>query len=236
MPPKKNTQVKELVKVEDVKDVKSTLESNSDEELEESQFKDDNSEEESDEDDSEDEVKVSEDKVKTKKQKETVEELYKKCELNESKTKELLTKMTELDKELHGLYRERLTLSKLLKKAHSDELNTVTKEKPKRKGNVSGGFNAITDVPQVLIKYLGLENDAKLSRPQVAKLLHQKFKDAGLKDGSQTTLNEKTVKELKLPKSYNNRVIKTIAKEEGDFTFQTFLKEFYPKKETSIQL
>jgi hypothetical protein len=88
----------------------------------------------------------------------------------------------------------------------------------------------------VLIKYLGLENDAKLSRPQVAKLLHQKFKDAGLKDGSQTTLNEKTVKELKLPKSYNNRVIKTIAKEEGDFTFQTFLKEFYPKKETSIQL
>ena len=238
MPPKKTTQSKkspvETVETKSTIDNKVTvLDCDSDENLEDKlddKEEEEEEEEEEEDDEEEGEVKVADTK-KTKKPKETVEELFVKSDLNESRTKEVVLKIAELEKELQTLNRERSSLLKLFKKAHADEISLATKTKPKRKGNVMGGFNAPAKVPPVLIKYLKLEDDAELSRPQVAKLLHQKFKDAGLKDGAQTTLDEKTVKELKLPKSFVGKVIKIIAKEENDITFQTFLKDFYPKKE-----
>ncbi len=257
MPPRKNKQQQEEAKKEvpqvetsskttklQLNNQSKTLDCNSDEEtLEEETAKEETDNEESEkennaddsDEESEEETKVNK---KTKKPKETFKDLFEKMESNESKTKELVSKKSELEKELNTLYRERTSLLKLLSKTHNDELVSVNKEKPKRKGNVTGGFNAVTKVPQNLIDYLDLSEGAEMSRPQVAKLLHEKFKTEGLKEGSQTTLNKKTVDKLKLPKSYYNKVIKTIKKEETDYTFQTFLKEFYSKKEdqTLLQL
>lgn len=258
MPPRKNKQQQEEAKKEvpqvetsskttklQLNNQSKTLDCNSDEEtLEEETAKEESDNEESEkennaddsDEESEEETKVNK---KTKKPKETFKDLFEKMESNESKTKELVLKKTELEKELNTLSRERSSLLRLFLKTHNDELGSINKEKKtKRKGNVTGGFNAVTKVPQNLIDYLDLSEGAELSRPQVAKLLHEKFKSEGLKEGSQTTLNKKTVDKLKLPKSYYNKVIKTIKKEDSDYTFQTFLKEFYSKKEdqTLLQL
>jgi len=136
----------------------------------------------------------------------------KKGEVNEG-YKALKTK----EKEMYDLERQQAKIYTLMAKAHDEEVKKAQKEKPKRKGNKDGGFNKETPVPPKLIKFLGLEDDIKMSRPKVMSAMNDKFKDLKIKEGQTTTLDAATAKALGKEKG---RVIEFTA-------FQSFLKEFY---------
>jgi hypothetical protein len=136
---------------------------------------------------------------------------------NESKHKELQEQIHKNEKARNELERQRNRLYAALAKSHDEEIKRVAKEKPKRKGNKEGGFNKELPVPPKLVKYLGLEDGVKMSRPKVMSLLNDKFKTEGLKNGQTTVLDKTAAKVLGKEK---DREIK--------FTeFQSFLKEFY---------
>jgi predicted RNase H-like nuclease (RuvC/YqgF family) len=195
-------------------------------------------EEHSDEDevDSESDSSGSEDeavekKTKEKKTKESFEELTKKLEALRSDIKDVNKEISELEKQLksrekvrNDYERQCNAIVKVLSKTHTDEVNKAIKSKPKRKGNVNGGFNKEQPVPEVLAKFLGLDEGASMARPKVMSALNNKFTELKLKDGQNTTLDKATAKALGLGKEGDGKVIK--------FTeFQSFLKTFYPKKE-----
>jgi hypothetical protein len=171
-------------------------------------------------------------KSKEKKLKESFEELMKKLDDTQSGIKIIEKEIVEIMKILKGkekirndYERQRNSILKLLPKTHHDEVIKARKEKPKRPGNIKGGFNKEQPVPEILIKFLDLkEGELCLKRPQVMSKLSNKFSIMGLKKGQDTILNKEVVKELELEKSYINKVIKF-----GEF--QTFLKGFYPVKE-----
>jgi hypothetical protein len=121
------------------------------------------------------------------------------------------------EKEMYDLERQQTKIYTLMAKAHDEEVKKAQKEKPKRKGNKDGGFNKETPVPPKLIKFLGLEDDIKMSRPKVMSAMNDKFKDLKIKEGQTTTLDAATAKALGKEKG---RVIEFTA-------FQSFLKEFY---------
>jgi hypothetical protein len=174
---------------------------------------------------------AAEKKTKEKKPKDSFEELTKKLEALRGDIKDVNKEISELEKQLKS--KEKLrneherqvnAIVKVLSKTHNDEVNKAIKSKPKRKGNVNGGFNREQPVPEVLAKFLGLEDGASMARPKVMSALNNKFTELKLKEGQNTTLDKATAKALGLGKEGENKVIK--------FTeFQSFLKTFYPKKE-----
>jgi hypothetical protein len=171
-------------------------------------------------------------KSKEKKSKESFDEILKKLDFYQSNIKVIDKEISEATKIIKGkektrndYERQRNSILKLLSKTHNDEVIKARKEKPKRKGNINGGFCKEQPVPEILIKFLDLKDgDVCLKRPQVMSKLSNKFSTMGLKKGQDTTLSKEVVKELELDKSYINKVIKF-----GEF--QTFLKGFYPVKE-----
>lgn len=113
-----------------------------------------------------------------------------------------------------------------LEKSHEYDLKRVRSEKPKRKGNVNGGFNKEQPVPEVLRKFLNLADDAALPRPKVVAALHNKFKELNLKDKQMTKIDTKTANKLGLDGPVDIPFGK----------FQTWLAAFYPKDETKVQV
>ena len=126
--------------------------------------------------------------------------------------------ITKKKKEFLSIFKKATKLFKLLPKSISDDLVKCRKEKPKRKGN--GGFKKET-VPDILCKYLGISNEEQMTRPQVYKILNNKFKQDKLKRGKEAILDEATCKALGL-KDKN----KTI----GFSEFMGFIGSFYPPK------
>merc|ERR1711907_483042 len=100
---------------------------------------------------------------------------------------------------------------------HSSEVKVASKEKRKRSGKNTGGFNKECPVPPVLASYLKIDKDKKLPRPTVFALLNEKFKEEGLKEGQSTVLDKKNAKLLGRPNGTQ------IPFSEG----QTFLASFY---------
>ncbi len=175
-------------------------------------------------------------KKKEKKQKETFEELTARIDTHRTGMKNIDKEISELEKTLKSKEKERNeherqlnSALKLLSKTHSDEVTKALKERPKRKGNVNGGFNKEQPVPEVLRTFLGLAEGATMARPKVMSALNNKFTELKLKDGQNTTLDKTTAKALGLGKTGEGKVIK--------FTeFQTFLASFYPKAETEVNI
>jgi hypothetical protein len=167
---------------------------------------------------------------KAKKNKDSFDELSKRLDSLGTDIKTIDKEITELTKELktkektrNDYERQRNNILKVLSKTHSDEVNRALKTKPKRKGNVNGGFNREQPVPPILASFLGLGESATMSRPKVMSALNNKFNGLKLKEGQNTTLDKATAKALGLGKTGEGRVIK--------FTeFQSFLASFYPKK------
>lgn len=170
-------------------------------------------------------------KPKEKKSKESFDELTKKLETLRTDIKDVNKEISELEKQLktkekarNEFERQVNGILKVLGKTHTDEVNKARKEKPKRKGNVNGGFNKESPVPELLVKFLGLADGICMARPKVMSALNNKFSELGLKNGQLTTLDKSTSKALGLGKEGDGKVIK--------FTeFQSFLAGFYPKKE-----
>ncbi len=195
---------------------------------------------EGDEGDEGDETEVDspeeESQVVVEKKKETFVDLVNKLEatrINMKNTQKEINNLKLLvktkEKEYNDFEKQCNNVLKLLTKSHTDEVNKVRKERPKRKGNVNGGFNKEHPVPEILINFLGLPEGTCLSRPKVMSALNNKFTQLGLKNGQNTTLDKATSKALKLNKEDECRVIK--------FTeFQSFLASFYPKKVVDVKL
>jgi len=194
-------------------------------------------ESEDDEDESDDEQEDGDKKGKEKKQKKTFQELASEFEkisadikTTENEINEVEKTLKEKEKKRLGLERERAKIYSQMGKTHEDEIKKALNTRPTRQGNRDGGFNKPMPVPPKLIKYLGLEDDIKMSRPKVMSMLNDKFKSEGLKEGQTTTLDAKASKAL--------------GKDKGcviEFTgFQSFLADFYkeafPKDTNTIQL
>jgi hypothetical protein len=183
------------------------------------------------ESESDSESENNQDKKKEKKLKESFDELTKRLDVLQISIKNIDKEILEADKMLkvkeksrNDFERQRNSILKLLSKTHNDEVTKARKEKPKRKGNINGGFCKDHPVPEILIKFLGLEPGAMMKRPQVMSALSNKLTELKLKQGQNTILDKATVKALELDKSYDGKVIKF-----GEF--QTFLKGFFPTKE-----
>ena len=179
------------------------------------------------ESDSESESESENDKKKDKKIKESFDELIKKLDLLQVNIKETDKEIVDLEKSLkvkeknrNNYERQMNSILKILSKTHNEDIQKRLKEKPKRKGNVNGGFCKEQPVPEILVKFLGLEPGTVMRRPKVMSELCNKFKDLDLKKGQDTILDKATVKALKLDDSYDGKVINMKQ-------FQTFLKIFY---------
>jgi hypothetical protein len=163
-----------------------------------------------------------------KKEKETFENIMKQIKEGMEFIKQSNKDITELDKQLklkekdkHEHTKKMNNLLKTLEKAHADEIVKAMK-KPKRKGNVNGGFNKEHPVPEILRVFLGLPENVAMSRPKVMSALSNKFKDLKLKNGQNTVLDKTTAEQLNIPNG-DGKLIKF-----GEF--QLFLSSFYNNK------
>ena len=195
----------------------------SDDEQQEKGIISDASDEESEDDKTTRGKKVKEtfDAVKSriKSRKQEIKELY--------KTKnEQLKGLKETEVNIKNMERNQRIDYDQLEKSHDSDLKRVRSEKPKRKGNVNGGFNREQPVPEVLRKFLNLADDAALPRPKVVAALHNKFKELQLKDKQMTKIDMKTATKLGLDAPVDIPFGK----------FQTWLASFYPKVETKVEV
>jgi len=208
--------------------IEEVIEDNEEEDEDEDFDEDEDDDEDGDEEQSENEVGSEEEdekqESKEKKAKKSYLELSTefgncnaKIKLVDSEISEIEKQLKTLEKNKHELERTRNKVHVLMDKAHDDEVKKATKEKPKRKGNKEGGFNKPKLVPPVLCKFLKLEADTLLPRPAIMKMMNNAFKEKGIKEGQDTTLDAATAKALG---KESGRVI-------GFKEFQSFLKEFY---------
>ena len=232
MPPKKNdTTISKDTKKVNIKQAKLSKkskneeseneESKKSEESEESKSEDEESEESRSESEEENNPKKSgkEKKVKKTWQENTDEltQLTEDFKKNENEHKLIQENLHKNEKVRNELVKKLARSVSLLAKFHDEEIKRVLKEKPKRKGNSSSGFNKETPIPPKLIKYLSLDNDIQMSRPKIVSLLYQKFKAENLTNGQNIIFDKNTAKIFGKEKDY-------------EFNFkqiQTFLKEIY---------
>jgi hypothetical protein len=182
------------------------------------------------ESDSKDHVDIeTNNKKKDKKHKESFESLSKRIDSSRIIIKSINKEINDLEKTLKVKEKERNehernlnNTLKLIAKTHLDEITKARKERPKRKGNINGGFNKEQPVPEILRIFLELPENAALPRPKVMSALHNKFTELGLRTGQNINIDKETATALGLQNS-DEKVIK--------FTeFQSFLSKFYPPK------
>ena len=138
---------------------------------------------------------------------------------HEKQLKEILTDIKKKKSEENKLIAN-------IPKIHKKEISVAKKERRKRNGENKGGFNKETIVPDILRKFLDLDEGKMLARPKVMSLLNSKFIELGLKKGQEVELDKKTAKKFGLKEGH---VI-------GFTEFQRFIADQYPKKVVSVDL
>jgi hypothetical protein len=141
------------------------------------------------------------------------------------KEKEFEKDQKEFNSSRKKIMREIDSFMKRFEKAFTSEVGK--KKKPRKTENAGkGGFNKQADVPELLRNYIGLDEDDKKSRPEVARLLNEKFKETGL----MTTKKNEHDKEIKIIK-LDKATAKKLKRKEGDEfrskDLQTFIAQFY---------
>ena len=79
------------------------------------------------------------------------------------------------------------------------KLHEKTGRKTKRKHTENtgkSGFNKPTPVPSAFLKYLELDEETEMTRPQLVKLLNVKFTDDGFKNDGEVCLSSKKVAKM----------------------------------------
>ncbi len=184
--------------------------------------------------DSEEETTQTEDKKKQKKF--TSHELYNEISQRFSilvkadetfleKEKEFEHEQKEFNSSRKKIMREIDSFMKRFEKAFTSEVGK--KKKPRNTENAGkGGFNKQTDVPALLRNYIGINEDEQKSRPEVTKLLNEKFKEDGLMKTEKDD-NDKEIKVIILDKA----TAKKLKRKDGDKfrnkDIQTFIAQFY---------
>jgi hypothetical protein len=189
------------------------------------------------ESETEDETNDNQDK---KQKKLNAHELYSELTKHITKIAEVETSFVEKEKEFEKEYkeykathkksmREIENLMKRFEKAFNAE---VSKKKPRKTENAGkGGFNKQTDVPEVLRKYIGIDEDEKKSRPEVTKLLNAKFSEAGLMKTKKDD-NGKEIKVIILDKATAKKLGRKENDEIRNKDIQTFIAQFYRESNT----
>ncbi len=141
------------------------------------------------------------------------------------KEKEFEKEQKEFNASRKKIMREIDGFMKRFEKAFTSEVGK--KKKPRKTENAGkGGFNKQTDVPELLRNYIGIDEDDKKSRPEITRLLNEKFKEAGL----MTTKKDENDKEIKIIK-LDKTSAKKLKRKEGDEIrskdIQTFIAQFY---------
>jgi hypothetical protein len=188
---------------------------------------------------SEEETTQTEDKKKQKKL--TAHELYneisqrfsivvKADEAFVEKEKEFEREQKEFNSSRKKIMREMDGFMKRFEKAFTAEVGK--KKKPRKTENAGkGGFNKQTDVPEILRKYIGLDEDDKKSRPEITKLLNEKFKEAGLMKTKKDD-NDKEIKVIILDKATAKKLKRSEGDEIRNKDIQTFIAQFYREAQT----
>ena len=173
------------------------------------------------ESDKSDNEQVKPDKKSKKKEKENkfnnslekINEFYTELDELELVQAELEKELKTVAKKINDNYKQIRKLYSGLSKQHQDEL----KDRPKRTNTSKSGILKESQVPPVLIKLLGLEDNVMMPRTTVMSLVNTKFKELGLKTGQKTTLDAKTAKLFGLKAGH----------EIGFSDFQRFLADIY---------
>ena len=104
-------------------------------------------------------------------------------------------KVKEINKKKFKIYKDLLAYKKKINSQFDREINQAKKEKRKRKIPVNGGIMKLIKIPKSVCKYTGLDDDdIKMSRPQIIRLLNDQFKKDGFRRGQEIILNKKTAK------------------------------------------
>jgi hypothetical protein len=146
------------------------------------------------------------------------------------KEKEFEKEQKEFNSSRKKIMREIDGFMKRFEKAFTSEVGK--KKKPRKTENAGkGGFNKQTDVPEILRKYIGLDEDDKKSRPEITKLLNEKFKEAGLMKTKKDD-NEKEIKVIVLDKATAKKLKRSDGDEIRNKDIQTFIAQFYREANT----
>lgn len=178
--------------------------------------------------------------IQDKKKKLNAHELYSELTKHITQITEAESSFVEKEREFEKEYKEYKaahkksmreidSLMKRFEKAFNAE---VSKKKPRKTENAGkGGFNKQTDVPEVLRKYIGIDEDEKKSRPEITKLLNAKFSEAGLMKTKKDD-NGKEIKVIILDKSTAKKLGRKENDEIRNKDIQTFIAQFYRESNT----
>ena len=154
-------------------------------------------------DESHDETPIVE-KPKEKKQKLTFEEYVEQHQLEFDKFKTYFDEvsMKDFNKGFNKFFKAQEVFMSKLVKIH--QKSSTRKKRIPTANTGKSGFNKPSPVPKAFLKYLSLEDDTEMTRPQLVKMLNKKFIDDGFKKESQVCISDKKVaKMFDVEKNYN---------------------------------
>jgi hypothetical protein len=144
-------------------------------------------------------------------------------------------KQFEADKKEHDSIEKKLmrNINNIIGRINKVVVHEHSKKKPRNTTNAGkGGFNKPLPVPEVLRKFIGINDDELMSRPQVTKLLNQKFQELDLMKKEKDD-NEKVIKIIILDKATAKKLHRTNGDKIRTKDIQTFISQFYHEEKAA---
>ncbi len=138
-------------------------------------------------------------------------------------------KQFEADKKEHDSSEKKImrNINSVISRINKVIVHEHAKKKPRNTTNAGkGGFNKPVPVPEVLRKFIGINEDELMSRPQVTKLLNQKFQELDLMKKEKDD-NDKIIKIITLDKATAKKLHRTNGDKIRTKDIQTFISQFY---------
>jgi hypothetical protein len=119
-------------------------------------------------------------------------------------------------------------LSAVIKRFEKIFKHDISKKKPRKTENAGkGGFNKQVEVPELLRTFIGIDKGELMSRPQVTKLLNQKFTELNLMKTKKDEESGKETKVIILDKATSKKLKRKEGDEIRNRDIQTFIAHFY---------
>jgi hypothetical protein len=119
-------------------------------------------------------------------------------------------------------------LSAVIKRFEKIFKHDISKKKPRKTENAGkGGFNKQVEVPELLRVFIGINKGELMSRPQVTKLLNQKFTELNLMKTKKDEESGKETKVIILDKATAKKLKRKDGDEIRNRDIQTFIAHFY---------
>ena len=138
-------------------------------------------------------------------------------------------KQFETDKKEHDSNEKKImrNINNIISRINKVIVHEYSKKKPRNTTNAGkGGFNKPVPVPEILRKFIGINEDELMSRPQVTKLLNQKFQELDLLKKEKDE-NDKIIKIITLDKATAKKLQRTNGDKIRTKDIQTFISQFY---------